>query len=75
MNTFWIRDGKKFTIIGTTMIALCAFLILRTENTLESTFLGMVVLIFGIVTVKSALGWSYVRRCEKLRKQRDFQFQ
>lgn len=75
MNTFWIHDGKKFTIIGTLAIALSVIGILGTENTLQAAFFGIMIPIFGVITIKSAMGWSWARSGEKQRKKRNFQFQ
>ena len=61
MNTFWIYDGKKFTIIGILVITLSVIGILGTVNTLQAAFFGIMIPIFGFVTIKSAMGWSYAR--------------
>ena len=65
MNTFWIHDGKKITIVGTLMISLSVIAILVTKNTFEAAFFGIMITIYVIVTIKAASGWSYVRRWEK----------
>lgn len=67
MNTFWIHDGKKFTILGTLMIGLALFGILATESTLQAALFGVILPIAGIITIKSAMGWSRVRYWEKQR--------
>ena len=75
MNVFWREVGKKFTILGTILIAMSLYRIFTTENTLEAALLGFLLSIFGYVTIKSAMGWSRVRYWKRQREQRRFQYQ
>ena len=70
MNVTWIYDGRKFTILGTIGILLSLFAILTTDNTLWAALFGVMIPIFGIITIKSAIGWSWKRAAEKRRKER-----
>ena len=57
------------------MIVISLLKLQTSENILEAAAVGSILTIFGIVLIKSAMGWSKTRFWANQRKRRNLQIQ